>query len=64
MLASDCGADFVAQNHGDWWTIQVLCGPVQRAYAIRKEDGQLMELPDDRCPFVVFDPAATLRQGR
>lgn len=56
-------ADFVAQDYGDWWTIQTMCGPVPRAYAIRKETGELMELPDSRCPFVVIPPFRVTARG-
>jgi hypothetical protein len=48
--------DFCATDRGDWWTLETFCGPSPRVYAIRKETGELFELPDDRCPFVVFKP--------
>jgi hypothetical protein len=49
--------EFVAQNHEGWWTIQTFSGPKPRAFAIRKETGEVMELPDNRCPFVVYPSA-------
>ncbi len=50
--------DFVAKNHDGWWTIQTMCGPQPRAYAIRKDSGEVIALPDARCPFVEFPAKA------
>jgi hypothetical protein len=43
--------EWVAQNFGDYWIVEVRCDK-PRYYSIRKSDGQLLELPHRDSPFI------------
>lgn len=45
--------DWVAQDYGDYWVIEVRCADKPRHYTIRKSDGQMLELPHPDSPFIV-----------